>query len=95
MDSRQDYQQRLRARLDRWQATIDGLEARADEIRGDARIQLHRTVDQLRAHQTLARHRLTTLQQAEDDTWDDLKNGIDVTWNKLGNAIESAISRFQ
>lgn len=95
MNRKQAHQQELRARLDQWQATIDGLEARADEIRGDAKIQLHRTVDQLRAHQTLAQHRLDNLQQAGDDAWDDLKSGIDVTWKKLGNAIDSAVSRFQ
>ena len=95
MDRKQAYQQELRARLDQWQATIDGLETRSDEIREDGRIQLHRADDQLRAHHTFAQHRLDNLQQAGDDAWDGLKSGIDVTRKKLGNAIDSAVSRFQ
>jgi hypothetical protein len=45
--------------------------------------------------QKAASHKLTELKNAGEDAWEDLKTGIDNAWNSLGNALESAASRFR
>jgi Flp pilus assembly pilin Flp len=45
--------------------------------------------------QETAGNKLTELKDAGDDAWEDLKAGIDSTWDSLGNALKSAASRFK
>jgi hypothetical protein len=45
--------------------------------------------------QESANSKLTELQKAGDDVWEDLKAGIDSSWNSLNNAFKSATSRLK
>jgi predicted RNase H-like nuclease (RuvC/YqgF family) len=95
MNRKQAYQEKLSTKLDEWKAEIDKLEAKADQVESEAKIQYYRNVEQLRAQQEIARHKLANLQQASDDTWDDLKSGADIAWKNLGTAVKSAAARFE
>jgi hypothetical protein len=39
--------------------------------------------------------KLSELQAAGDDAWEDLKAGIESSWASLRNAVKSATSRFK
>ena len=95
MGMKEAYEQRLQAQLDEWSAEISALKARADKAEADARLDYYKHIENLRAMQEAARAKLSALHQAGDDAWEDLKAGLDSAWGALGEAVRSAVSRFQ
>jgi uncharacterized coiled-coil DUF342 family protein len=94
-EKRDAYVQKLRAKLDEWNAEIDKLAAKADQAEAEAKIEYYRQVEDLRAKRKDVEDKMAELQQAADGAWEDLKAGIESAWDSLGNALKSAASRFK
>jgi hypothetical protein len=45
--------------------------------------------------QEAAREKLGELKRAGEDAWEDIKSGMDLAWESLGDAMKSARSRFK
>jgi membrane protein involved in colicin uptake len=89
------YIAKLQAQLDEWGSDIDKLKAKADKSGADTRIQYQNQIEELRSIQATANQKLTELKEANLHTWESMKEGAEHTWNSLGNALKSAISKFQ
>jgi uncharacterized coiled-coil DUF342 family protein len=94
-EKRDAYVQKLKAKMDEWNAEIDKLAAKADQADGEAKIEYHKQVEDLRAKRKGVEDKLAALHQAGEGAWEDLKTGIESAWDSLGNALKSAASRFQ
>lgn len=95
MSTKEAYERKLRARIDIWGAEIDRLKARADEVNADARLKYHKHLEELRSMQDDAKKKLSELQSAGDDAWEDLKVGIEHARDSLEAALKSAAARFK
>src|SRR5512143_2593528 len=88
--TRDDYVQKMHVLLDELNAEIDALTRRAENAGADVRDELA----ELRTRQDEARTRLALLRDAGEGAWQDLKAGVDLARNAVGEALESAKSRF-
>lgn len=95
MSMKKEYERKLQAQLDEWNAEIDKLKAQAEGEKADKKIEYYEQIDTLKSMQANANEKLTELQNASDDAWEDLKAGADNAWDSLGNALSSAKSRFK
>ena len=95
MSMKEAYEQKLQAQLDEWSAEIDKLKAKADSAEADAQLEYYKKIEELRLMRETAVNKLTELKDAGGDAWEDLKAGIDSSWDSLGNALKSAASRFK
>lgn len=95
MSMKDAYQQKLQAQLDEWNADIDKLKARADKAEASVKLEYYKQIEDLRMKQGVASKKLTELKLAGDDAWEDLKAGVESAWNTLGEAVQSASSRFK
>ena len=95
MNSRDEYVRKMQAKLEEWNAEIDTLTAKAGEFTADAKDEYNEQIDSLKAKQAATRQKIEELQQAGDSAWGDLKSGIEMAWTAMGEAIESAKSRFK
>ena len=95
MSKKKTYEDKLKAQLDEWSATVDVLKARADKAGAGAKIKYYETIKDLQKKQGEAQSRLRDLQNASEDAWEDLKEGIENAWASLGSAIKSAKSDFR
>lgn len=95
MSSRDKYVRKMQAKLEEWNAEIDTLSAKAGEATADAKNAYNKQIDSLKVKQADARQKIEELQQAEESAWEDLKSGIERAWTALGEAIDSARSRFR
>ena len=95
MSMKEIYQKKLQAQLDEWSAEIDKLKAKADRAEADAQLEYYKEIEELRSMQEAASSKLVELKDASDDAWEDLKAGMDSSWNMVGNALKSAASRFK
>ncbi|MFW6345484.1 MAG: coiled coil domain-containing protein [Halomonas sp.] len=94
MSNRDAYEQKLRAKLDEWQAEIDKLRAQARGAEADARLEQEREAERLEAKREEVREKLDELREAGDDAWDDVRQGAERAWEAMSGAFEKARSRF-
>lgn len=94
MSEKENYGQKIQARMEEWNAEIDRLEARADRSAEDMQLQYYEEVKKLRALQEEARRRLEALEEAGDDAWEGLRNDVDNAANAVERAVNIAGTRF-
>jgi uncharacterized coiled-coil DUF342 family protein len=95
MTKKDEYVRKLHAKLDDWNSDLDRLAVRADQIKADARAEYQKQIQDLRSECDDARKKLEELKRVQGDAWEDLKGGMDLAWSALGEAFESAKSRFK
>ncbi len=95
MTARDDYVERLKTQLDRWNAEIDGLEIRARNATAQAQAQYESHAETLRARCREAADQLERLRQSSEAAWKDIGAGLETAWADLGEAIRLAMSRMK
>ncbi len=95
MSEKESYRQKIRARLDEWNAEIDKFEAKADQASADARLEYYEQLKKLRALEAEARDKLDELADAGEDAWENLKDSAAIAADALGQTLESIRSRFR
>lgn len=94
-ESREAYIEKLKAQLDRWNAEIEKLKARAGQIKSDVKLGYEKQMKDLEEKHKRAGEKLEELRRADAGAWRDLKAGIENTWQTLGDSIRFAVSRFK
>ncbi|MDR9501994.1 MAG: coiled coil domain-containing protein [Desulfurivibrionaceae bacterium] len=95
MSMKESYEKKLQAQLNEWNADIDKLKAQADKAEADAKIKYNKEIEELQAMQAAAKKKLAELKEAGDDTWEELKAGIENAWDSLSKAVKSTTSKFK
>jgi DNA repair ATPase RecN len=95
MSNRDAYIKKMKAKLDEWSADIAKIEAKAKSAQADMEIQYNQKIDELKQQREKATAQLDELQNSGDEAWEDIKAGLDNAWESLGNAVNSALSRFK
>lgn len=94
-EKRDAYVQKLKAKMDEWNAEIDKIEAKADQAEAESKIEYEKQLEDMRAKRRNLEDKMAELQQAGDGAWEDLKTGIENARNSLDSALKSAASRFK
>ena len=95
MSSRDAYIQKMKAKLDEWNADIAQLEAKADGAEADMKMKYNEKIDALKKQREEAAAKLVELRNASEDAWEDIKVGLESAWDSLGSAMKSALSKFK
>lgn len=95
MTTKDEYVRKMHSKLDHWNAEIDKLAAKASQSRTEVGTEYHKQVEELRAKRDEAKNSLERLQSASEGAWEDMKAGLDMAWTAIGEAIDSAKSRFR
>ncbi len=95
MKSREEFIRTMQAKLEEWNAEIDILSAKADEVKSEVRNEYIEQIETLKAKQAAARQKIEELQHAGESALGDMKSGIELAWAAMGEALDSARSRFK
>lgn len=95
MNSRDEYVRKMQAKLEEWNAEIDVLSAKADEVKADVKHEYAEQIESLKVKQTAAKQKIEELQLTGEVAWEDLKAGAELAWGAISEAIDSAKSRFK
>lgn len=93
-ETRDAYVERLKVKLDEWNATIDRMTARGREIKAESRAEYERLLGELRAKRADAQERLSRVGTSAEGAWQELRVGADKVWKDLHDAVERFRSRF-
>ncbi len=94
MTTRHEYIEKLKDKLDEWDADIDQIEANAQKATADIKFELEDQITSLKVKRDLARLKLAELMDSGEEAWQDIKEGADEAWSSLKDAIEKARSHF-
>ena len=94
--SRRDAQmEKVKAMLDEWNAEIDKLEAKARAADAEAKIRYEEQLAQLRQKREELKKLADDMKEAGGDAWEDLKVGLENTWDIFKSSLGRAKSEFE
>ena len=95
MSSRDEYVRKMQEKLTELNADIDKLTAKASAVSADLRSEYNEEMAALKAKQAAVRQKIEEVKKSGESAWEDLKAGADLAWTAIGEAIDSAKSRFK
>lgn len=95
MSDRDAYVQKMKAKLDEWNAEIDRLAAKASQAQADARLKYNEEIDNLKKQREEADRRMRELQSSSEEAWNSVREGMEAAWDRMNNALKDAVSRFK
>jgi hypothetical protein len=84
------YKQKIQAQVKEMKAQTQLMEAKAQKSSADARISYQKKLDDLKARFKDVEVRLKRFSNSTQDTWNEIRTGIDKSMTELHNAVESA-----
>ena len=94
MTTRHEYIEKLKNKLDEWDADIDEFEANAQKTTTELKFELEDQITALKVKRDIAKLKLAELMDAGEEAWQDIKDGADEAWGSLKQAIDKARSHF-
>jgi hypothetical protein len=95
MEIQNAYKQKLAAQLNEWSAQIDLMEAKAENVGADMEIRRAEALYDLRAKQRAASEKMSELEKASGEAWEQVKETADVIWNDLKDGMAVAHAKFK
>jgi hypothetical protein len=95
MDKKDEFVRNMHAQMERWSDEIAALATKSTQAATAMQAEYNKQIEILKEKQAAARDKLAQLNLASDGAWEDMKAGIEVAWDAVGKAIDSAKSRFK
>ncbi|MFP3868752.1 MAG: hypothetical protein ACLFUU_11430 [Desulfobacteraceae bacterium] len=95
VDTKKAYLEKLRAKVDEWNAEINKLKAKAEQAKADTRIEIEKQVGDLEVQRREVEDKMQQLHQAGESAWENLKGGVQRAWENLDQAVKSASAKFK
>jgi multidrug resistance efflux pump len=94
MTTRSEYIEKAKARLDRWDAQIQEMEARIAETEADSKAAYKAQLDDMEGKRDEAQHLVERLQTSSGEALDDLSASAEASLKELKQGFEKATQRF-
>ncbi|AFG36212.1 hypothetical protein [Spirochaeta africana] len=94
MATREEFIQKLKTKLDDWNANIDELEAQLHKVEEGSREKLQTQIQELKKKRDEARSDLHRVQSASAEAFEDMRDGLELAWDSVSEAFRSALHRF-
>ena len=95
MSTKAAYKQKIDAEVALAQAKLATLKAQAKISTADARIKYDKQADELEQKVNTTKAKLKELDEASDDAWEHLKDGVESAWNALSAAVRDTVDKFK
>ena len=96
MSEKDAFQEKINTELELVQIRFAEFKAQAKSLKMDAHKQEHaRHVEELEQKVNSARARMKELDEADDDTWEQLKDVVENTWTDLQATLQNTITTFK
>jgi hypothetical protein len=89
------YVKELKARIDKWNAEIDKLAAKAEQAEAESKIGYHKRLDDLRTKRKDMEDKMAAVHQAGEESWQGLKQGLEKSWDAFTESLTKAKSEFE
>ena len=94
MDIHKPYKEKLDAQLKEWNAQINLLEAKLENMGADMRLKRAEELEALRTKQHAAAEKMKELAQASGEAWEHAKVSADKMWADMKAGINEISKKF-
>ncbi|MCX5869598.1 MAG: hypothetical protein NTY00_02970 [Deltaproteobacteria bacterium] len=95
MSTKEEYKKMIEAEFELGQAKLAEFKARGKSLTADARIKHAKLVDDLEQKSAATKTKLRELGEANDDAWEEHKDGVENTWGVLQAALKDTVIMFE
>jgi chromosome segregation ATPase len=95
MEEKKVYWEKVEAKLKEWGVKIDELEAKAERVKAEVKVEYQKRIKDLRDKKENIAKKLEELKKASDEAWQGVKTGVDKAMSELKNAYENIKSKFK
>ena len=98
METKDSYLKKMKAKFDdvnyKWNIERNKLGAKAQHAKIEVKKKFEEKLKTLQERQEKMRQKLDQIDNASEDAWSDMKEGVDNAWQALNGAIKKARSHF-
>lgn len=94
MDKKDLYKDQVKAKLKEFDAKTDVLKAKAEQASASAKIEYFEALEDIKAKRKQVQASLDELSRSSDEAWQDVKKGLEQSWNTFSRSVKKALSRF-
>jgi hypothetical protein len=95
MGKKDEYCATMETEIKKWDAEVDGLNAKGKQMSADIRASYDTQLKAMRADRDLACSKLQELRTANESAWQHMQSGVDAAWTSMKNALDKAASQFK
>lgn len=95
MEDKDLYREKIEAKLKEIKARMELLEAKAAQVKAEAKLEYQRHLDELHQKREGLRSRLDELKSSGGEAWKDLRAGMEKAADDLKQAIDKALDKFR
>ncbi|WP_295446815.1 hypothetical protein [uncultured Thiodictyon sp.] len=95
MSTKDEYVASMKRQLDVWSAEIDALEAKAHEVREDAKEKYAEQLSALRVKRDEGEKKLEEMKAASESAWEQVKVEADKAWAALKDSVQTFQSHYK
>ena len=95
MSKKDDYFAKMESQIKKWDAEVDKLRAKSEQLSVEARAKFAEQLKSLRATRDGGVKKLQELNGASESAWQHMEAGVDMAWAAMKNALEKASSKLK
>lgn len=95
MEEKSAFQEKYEAKFKEWKAKIAQLEARAEQVKADAKIEYQEKIKELKEKEKTAHRKLDEIKKSGSETWKDLRSGLEKAGDELKASLDRVVSKFK
>jgi hypothetical protein len=92
---KEQYQEQIEAKIKGYDQNVDELKEKAKGVKGEAKAELNRQMDELRKKKEAASQKLKKMKTATGKAWEDLKSGAEAALEDLEKTFKQIMKRFK
>jgi predicted ribosome quality control (RQC) complex YloA/Tae2 family protein len=89
MSIREIYEKKMQAQLDEWKTKLEAFKDKADEEETNLQLEYYTLIEEVKLELETAHNKLQRLKQTGDETWEEIKTEVEITWDSLHELIKS------
>jgi ParB-like chromosome segregation protein Spo0J len=95
MISKDEYVRKMHSKLDQLSNEIDRMVDKRERIEEAGRAEFANHLENLQRRRDEVREGLQSIQQAGENAWEDMQSGLELAWEAIAQALDSARNRFK
>jgi predicted nucleic acid-binding Zn-ribbon protein len=95
MSGRDEYVEKMKQQLDEWNAELDNLEAKVQDVGEDLKAKYEVKIKEVREKRAKGEEKLREIIDSGEDAWEGLKGEAERAWTAFKDGVKTVRSHYQ
>ncbi|WP_296479374.1 hypothetical protein [Roseinatronobacter sp.] len=90
---RDTYVEKMKAKIDEWNAEIAKQEAKSRAAQADMKQSYQKQLEEMKAQRDAFEEKLREARDSNEKAWGDIRDGVEKAWRDMAEAFDNAMKR--